>query len=414
MAPSEISDSGHFGYVPGLRFKRFIDIMIRYAALALLLSTVPASAGFQECLGELRARAASAGISARTIDSATRDLTFIPDLLAFETAQPEFKTPIWDYLAGLVDDERVNDGRAQMHQWAHALSVAESRYGVDAHTITAVWGVESNFGQNFGKWPIIQSLATLSCEGRRQAYFRGELISALKILDAGDVDPAKFMGSWAGAFGHTQFMPSTFLRIAVDLDGDGHRDLIGSVPDALGSTANYLRKGGWVTGMPWGYEVRLPEHYSGPSGRTHKEPMSAWAARGITRIDGSRLGEGTAGLLLPAGPDGPAFLVTRNFDAIYSYNAAESYALAISLLSDRLKGLPGVRTPWPTNDPGLSRAQRRELQALLIKRGYDLDGKMDGVIGTKTRAAIIDFQTKAGLTPHGRASASVLAALQGR
>jgi lytic murein transglycosylase len=390
------------------------EIMIRFAALALLLSTVPAAAGFQECLGELRAKAASAGVSARTIESATRDLTFDPDLLAFETAQPEFQTKIWDYLAGLVDDERVNDGRAQMHQWAHALSVASSRYGVDPAVITAVWGVESNFGQNFGKRPIIQSLATLSCEGRRQSYFRGEFISALKIIDAGDVDPSKFMGSWAGAFGHTQFMPSTFLRIAVDLDGDGRRDLIGSVPDALGSTANYLHKAGWVAGLPWGYEVRLPDHYAGPSGFKHKEPMSAWAARGITRIDGSPLGEGSAGLLLPAGPEGPAFLVTRNFNAIFAYNASESYVLAVSLLSDRLKGLPGVRAPWPTNDPGLSRAQRRELQALLIKRGYDLDGKMDGVIGTKTRAAIIDFQTRAGLPAHGRASASVLAALQGR
>jgi lytic murein transglycosylase len=388
--------------------------MIRICtALTLLILATPASAGFQECLGELRAKAASSGISARTIESAMRDLTFDPDLLGFETAQPEFQTKIWDYLAGLVDEERVNDGRAMMHQWAHALSVAESRYGVDAAVITAIWGVESNFGQNFGKRPIIQSLATLSCEGRRQAYFRGELISALKILDAGDVDPNKFMGSWAGAFGHTQFMPSTFLRIAVDLDGDGRRDLIGSVPDALGSTGNYLHKAGWVTGLPWGYEVRLPDHYAGPSGHAHKEPMAVWAARGITRIDGSPLGAGSAGLLLLAGPDGPAFLVTRNFDAIFAYNASESYALAVSLLSDRLKGLPGVRAAWPTNDPGLSRVQRRELQSLLIKRGYDLDGKMDGVIGAKTRAAIIDFQTKAGLTPHGRASASVLAALQG-
>ncbi len=147
--------------------------------------------------------------------------------------------------------------------------------------------------------------------------------------------------------------------------------------------------------------MRLPAHYAGPSGRGRKESMAAWAARGITRIDGAHLGEGTAALLLPAGADGPAFLVTRNFDAIYSYNAAESYALAISLLADRLKGLPVLRTAWPTNDPGLSRAQRREVQALLIRRGYDLDGKMDGVIGTKTRAAIIDFQTKAGLSPHG-------------
>jgi lytic murein transglycosylase len=389
--------------------------MIRFASLlALLLSTAPALADFQDCVQGLRDTARGAGVSAATVSAATSELKYDPDLVGFEDAQPEFKTKIWDYLAGLVDDERVSDGRKNMHQWAHAFSLAESRFGVDAATIAAVWGVESNFGQNFGTRPVVQSLATLSCAGRRQAYFRSEFVSALKILDAGDIDPKQFVGSWAGAFGHTQFMPSTFLRIAVDLDGDGRRDLIGSVPDAVGSTANFLKKSGWVTGLPWGYEVKLPEGYSGPSGRTNRQSMAAWAARGITRIDGSHLGSGTAALLLPAGANGPAFLVTRNFDAIYSYNAAESYALAISLLSDRLKGLPGLQTPWPTDDPGLSRAQRRELQALLIRRGYDLDGKMDGVIGTKTHAAIVDFQSKAGLPVHGRASASVLAALQGR
>jgi len=391
--------------------------MIRFlAATSLLcfLSATPAFADFQSCLQGLRAKAAAAGVSQQTINAATRDLTFDPDVIALEDAQPEFKTAIWDYLAGLVDDERVQDGRANMHKWGQALQTASSRYGVDGPTIVAVWGVESNFGQNFGKRPIVASLATVSCGGRRQAYFSGEFVAALKILDAGDVDPKQFTGSWAGAFGHTQFMPSTFLRIAVDLDGDGRRDLIGSVPDALGSTANYLHKSGWVPGMPWGFEVRLPDGYHGPSGRTHREAMGTWASRGITRIDGSALGGGTAALLLPAGENGPAFLVTKNFDAIFSYNAAESYALAIALLSDRLRGLGGVRTPWPTNDPGLSRAQRRELQALLIRRGYDLDGKADGVIGAKTHSAIIDFQRSAGLAPSGRASASVLGALQGR
>ena len=194
--------------------------------------------------------------------------------------QPEFKTPIWDYLAGLVDEERVNDGRAMMARWGQALALAQSRFGVDPATVTAVWGVESDYGRSFGTRPVVQSLATLACGGRRAGYFRSELFAALKIIQHGDIDPAQFNGSWAGAFGHTQFMPSTFLRVAVDLDGDGRKDLINSVPDALGSTANYLRKGGWVPGGEWGFEVRLPEHYAGPSGRTRKQPMAAWAARG--------------------------------------------------------------------------------------------------------------------------------------
>ncbi|MGH6841652.1 MAG: lytic murein transglycosylase, partial [Methylocella sp.] len=339
-----------------------------------------------------------------------------PDVIALAEVQPEFKTPIWDYLASLVDDERVNDGRAMMGRWGTALALAQSRFGVDEATITAVWGVESDYGRSFGTRNVVQSLATLTCGGSRRAgYFRQEFFAALKIIQHGDIDPAQFNGSWAGAFGHTQFMPSTFLRIAVDLDGDGRKDLINSVPDAIGSTAAYLRKSGWASGGVWGFEVRLPEHYAGPSGRARKEPMAAWAARGVTRIDGQQLpGGGSAGLLLPAGAAGPAFLVTRNFDAIYSYNAAESYALAIALLSDRLRGRHGLVAVWPTNDPGLSRADRREMQTLLMQRGYDLDGKADGVVGAKTKQAIVDFQSRSGLSPNGRASASVLAALRGK
>jgi lytic murein transglycosylase len=390
--------------------RRFLTILPWLAMLA-----GPAAAtSFESCLAGLRADSLAAGIRAATFDSATRGLTYSPEIIELSQVQPEFKTPIWDYLAGLVDEERVNDGRAMMARYSQALATAEQRFGVDKATIAAVWGVESDFGRSYGTKPVLQSLATLSCEGRRQAYFRSEFIAALKIVDRGDIDPG-FTGSWAGAFGHTQFMPSTYLRIAVDLDGDGRRDLVNSVPDAVGSTAAYLHKSGWVSGGEWGFEVRLPASFTGPSGRTKKDPMAAWTARGITRIDGSALGAGpAAGLLLPAGPQGPAFLVTKNFDAIYSYNAAESYALAIAILSDRLRGRRGIVAAWPTDDAGLSRAERREVQMLLMRRGYDLDGKADGVIGAKSRAAISDFQAKAGLTPNGRASASVLAALRGR
>ncbi|WOJ88253.1 lytic murein transglycosylase [Methylocapsa polymorpha] len=395
---------------------RVLRMRAAFSALCLFALPVAAAAeSFSDCLSGLHAAARAGGVDDATFDKVTRGLEPNPEVLVFAQAQPEFKTPIWDYLAGLVDEERVNDGRAMMQRWAQALATAQGRFGVDQATITAVWGVESDYGRSFGTRPVAQSLATLSCGGTRQGYFRSEFIAALKIIQHGDIDPAQFNGSWAGAFGHTQFMPSTFLRIAVDLDGDGRKDLINSVPDALGSTAAYLRKGGWTPGVGWGFEVKLPDHYSGPSGRTRKEPMAAWAARGLARIDGTALGSGpNAGLLIPAGVNGPAFLVTHNFDAIYSYNAAESYALAIALLSDRLRGWPGLIAAWPTNDPGLSRAERREMQTLLMRRGYDLDGKADGVIGTKTKQAISDFQTKSGLSPNGRASASVLAALRGR
>ncbi|MGB7698866.1 MAG: lytic murein transglycosylase [Methylovirgula sp.] len=383
--------------------------------LVWLFAMHPAYADFQSCLGTLKAQSEARGVPAATVESATRNLTFNPDVLESENEQPEFVTPIWDYIAGLVDDERIADGRAAMRHWEKWLDVAERRYGVPASVIAAVWGIESNFGKNFGKRPVLQSLASLACSpSQRPAYYRREFLAAMQIISEGDADPANFVGSWAGAFGHTQFMPSTFLRLAVDLDGDGRRDVINSVPDALGSTANYLHHSGWVASLPWGFEVKIPAHYAGPSGRRDKQPMAAWAARGVTHIDGAPLsGRIEVGLFLPAGPRGPAFLVTRNFDAIYSYNAAESYALAIGLLSDRLRGGAPIVTAWPTNDPGLSRAGRREVQTLLIRRGYDLDGKIDGVLGPKTQAAIADFQARAGLKPDGRASQSVLAALRG-
>jgi lytic murein transglycosylase len=386
-----------------------------YLAVLLMLGLAApgtAHADFDSCLAGLRAAAAAKGVSAETFDRLTQGLAPNPDVLKAEGYQPEFKTAIWDYLAGLVDEERVADGTAAMQENARALASAQHRFGVPANVVAAVWGVESNYGRNFGTKPVIQSLATLACGSRRVAYYRGELFAAMKIVQSGDIDPRDFTGSWAGAFGHTQFMPSTFLATAVDGDGDGRRDLVHDAADALASTANFLRKSGWQPGQTWGFEVRLPAGYHGPSGRTHKLPMSFWAAHGVTRVDHRGLGEGKAGLLLPAGANGPAFLVTRNFDAIYGYNAAESYALAIALLSDRLAGRPGLQTPWPTDDPGLSRVDRRELQQRLVQRGYDLQGKIDGVIGDKTREAIVDFQQRNGLRPDGRASVSVLTALR--
>jgi lytic murein transglycosylase len=389
-------------------------MICRLIALALLLAApAPARADWASCLAGLQKAAAAAGVDQATIQSATGNLE-PNDAASFIGQQPEFTTPIWDYMAALVDEERVAEGREMLRKYAQPLAVAQERFAVDPATLVSIWGVESDYGKGFGWRPVVQSLATLSCTAnRRQDAFRGEFIAAMKILGNGDVRPEEFKGSWAGAFGHTQFMPTTFLRMRVDLDGDGHSDIVGSVPDALGTTANFLRKSGWDQSQPWGFEVKLPQDYSGPSGRTTRQQMSAWATRGITRIDGAPLGSGNAALIIPAGNDGPAFLVTRNFDALYTYNNAISYALAIAVLSDRLRGRQGIVTQWPTDDPGLSRVERKELQSLLQQRGYQI-GNIDGVLGTKTREAIADFQERAGMKRDGRAGQKVLQALRGR
>lgn len=385
--------------------------------LLLLAAALPAIAdpALTACLDRLRPEAASSGIRTETFDRHTSGLVSDPSVLESLDFQPEFRTPIWDYLAGLVDEERVDDGRVMLSEHAELLERVRARYGVDPQTVVAVWGVESNYGRTFGKKPLLVSLATLSCAGRRQAFFRSELFATLRLIQTGDLVPEGLVGSWAGAFGHTQFMPSTYSRIAVDFDGDGRRDLVGSIPDALASTANYLKRSGWRTGQPWGREVTLPEGFdSAVNGRQVRRPLSAWLARGVQSAAGSPLvpGDEATALLLPAGKGGPAFLVHKNFDAIYSYNAAESYALAIAHLSDRLRGGGPLVTDWPTDDPGLSRKERRELQALLVARGHDI-GEVDGMVGSRSREALKIEQSRLGQPADGRAGQRILNTLRG-
>jgi lytic murein transglycosylase len=387
-----------------------------FGAFALSLALPPAAQAddFQTCLAALRVEAPAQGVSTAAFDRFTAGVAPDPSVLESLDYQPEFVTPIWDYLAALVDQERIDDGKAMLVQWKDVLDRVEADYGVDRYTVVAVWGVESNFGRNFGSRPLVTSLATLSCEGRRQSYFRGEFFTTLKILEEGHVAPERLTGSWAGAFGHTQFMPSTFMRTAVDFDGDGRRDLIDSVPDALASTANYLKQAGWRSGQGWGYEIRLPAGFdAGIAGRKARRPVSEWTAMGVRRIDGGALEaiDDSAAVLLPAGAAGPAFLVFRNFNAIYSYNAAESYALAIAHLSDRLRGGGPFVTPWPTDDPGIARVERRELQQLLLDRGHDI-GEVDGLIGSRTKAAIALEQERLGFEVNGRAGMKILQALR--
>ncbi|MGY0798699.1 lytic murein transglycosylase [Lysobacter sp. A286] len=383
--------------------------------------TVPADASpaydvaaFDRCLDRLQQQFASKGVENAVFDRNVRAIVPDTSVLKQLDNQPEFKTPVWDYLAGLVDAERVTDGQAMLRQHAATLAKVEAQYGVDPATVVAIWGVESDFGKTSGSRPLLNSLTTLSCMGRRQEFFRGELAATLQIIQSGDIAADALVGSWAGAFGQTQFMPSTYQRIAVDFDGDGRRDLVGTIPDALASTANYLERSHWRTGQPWGYEVKLPGGFdTAISGRTTRRPLSYWTGRGISRVDGGAIApsDTATALLLPAGKAGPAFLVFKNFDAIYSYNASESYSLAIALLSDRLRGQGGLVASWPTADPGLSRRQRRELQQLLLQRGHDI-GEVDGLIGSATRSAIKIEQQGLGVVTDGRASQSLLQALQ--
>jgi lytic murein transglycosylase len=378
-----------------------------FLALAAAASAEPPTA-FAGCIAELRAEAAAKGVSAKTFDAALAGVEPDQTVIDAMETQPEFETPIWEYLATLVNDKRIAEGQVRLATWSETLARAEKQYGVDRYTIVAVWGVESDYGRIMGRRPLVRSLATISCAGTRQRYFRSELFAVLQILQNGDMKPDALRGSWAGAFGHTQFMPSTYQRSAVDFDGDGRRDLVDSVPDALGSVANYLKRAGWITGQAWGYEVRLPREYHGPTGRHSRQSIDEWTRLGVTRVDGAALsGEGPAALLLPTGTRGPAFIVFRNFDAVHSYNASESYALAIVHLADRLRGGGPFVQAWPRDERALSMAERFEMQQLLAQRGFDI-GEPDGLLGPRTRIAIRNFQSATGQVPDGFASSLVL------
>ena len=394
---------------------RHILVPALAAAFALTVPAPGHAAGFPECVDGLKRAAGKAGIRQSVVRQALDIAEPDARVLRLSRVQPESRIPIWDYLAFVVDGQRVRDGRAAMRRHNAALRRAGKRYGVSRHVIAAIWGVETDYGKTAGRNFLPHALATLTCRGgRRAAFWRRELLAALRIVNAGDLPLAKLYGSWAGAFGQTQFMPSTYRRLAVDFDGDGRKDLVSSVPDALGSAANYLRRAGWRTGKPRIIEVRVPGGYRGPEGRKRKATLDRWAARGLRRMDGRRL-KGTlrAGLLRPAGPDGPAFLTFRNFDALYAYNHAEAYALAVAHLADRLAGRGPFRAAWPTDDPGLSRLERKWLQELLIVEGYE-PGEPDGKIGPKSRAAIREAERNLGLPVTGRAARRIYRALGGK
>ncbi len=369
-----------------------------------------AAADFGNCIAGLWPDAARRGISRASFDRFTAGLT--PDLSIMDKldAQPEFTKAPWDYLDLLVSDDRIARGRQFLAQYAPTFAAVERSYGVDRTIVAAIWGVESNYGTLGGDRPVIRSTATLACVGRRRDYFREEFLSTLEILQRGDVPADHLIGSWAGAFGPTQFMPTSFKRYAVDFDGDGKRDVVDSIPDVIASTANNLKMDGWISGQAWGYEVALPQNFDYLlADRSRQMTVRQWEGLGVRRAGGGaypRLDD-RAYLLVPAGARGPAFLMLQNFRVIMKYNPAEAYALAIGHLADRMRGgVPFVQA-WPRDERVLTLDERYEMQQLLARRGFDV-GEPDGLLGPRTRLAIRNFQVSIGQVPDGFASNGVL------
>ncbi len=371
------------------------------------------NAGFDAWVAAFRPRAEAQGISPATFDAAFRNAGFVPGVVERDRNQTEFTRTLEDYLAIAASDERVGNGQAALRQYGPTLAQIEARYGVELQVVVAVWGLESSYGTRRGDVPVISALATLAYEGRRGAFFEQQLVAALRILQNGDTSPQGMTGSWAGAMGHTQFIPTSYLAYAVDFTGDGRRDIWSDDPtDSLASTAAYLDRSGWRQGQPWGVEVRLPPGFSGPVGRGTTRSASAWAAQGVRDMDGRPVPDhGPASILAPMGAGGPAFMIFPNFAVILRYNNSESYAIGIGHLSDRLVGGSPIRGAFPPDAQGMTIADRQELQRRLTAAGFDTEGS-DGVIGPRTRAAISGYQAQAGLPVTGEPSLELLAQLR--
>ena len=372
--------------------------------------TTATQSGLDAWIAAFRPSAFAAGITEQTFVSAFASVTLDPGVIEKDRNQGEFTRTIWDYLDRAVSDLRIANGRDMLTRHADLLDRIEATYRVDREVVLAVWGLESSYGAFMGDTSLIASLATLAYDGRRAAFFEAELIAALRIIQDGNVTADRMTGSWAGAMGHTQFMPTSYLRTAVDFTGDGKRDIWGDDPtDALASTAAYLQAAGWVFDAPWGMEVTLPTGYDyDQSSEAVIKPVADWAALGITLPGGGALPDhGPARLILPAGHRGAAFLTFANFQAIEAYNPADAYVIGIGHLADRLKGGPAIQHPWPRDDRALQLAERIELQQLLTDHGFDAGGA-DGKVGPKTIAAVKAFQRARSLVPDGYANPDLL------
>jgi membrane-bound lytic murein transglycosylase B len=359
--------------------------------------------------------AARRGITRENFERFTNGLT--PDLRLMDLmdSQPEFTKSVWDYLDLLVNDARIARGREILAAYKPIFDAVEKSSGVDRYVITAIWGVESNYSTQIGDRNVVRSTATLACVGRRQPYFKEEFLTALEILNHGDLRPDEMVGSWAGAFGPTQFMPTAFKRYAVDGDGDGRRDVVSDIPDLIASTANNLKKDGWQAGQTWGYEVVVPQGFDYMNAdRSRNLTIAQWEELGLRRADGKTFPRASdrAFLLVPGGAAGPGFLMLQNFRTILRYNPADAYALAIGHLADRMRGGAPFIQPWPRDERMLSLNEKMELQQLLANRGF-YQGDPDGQLGGQTRDALRKFQVSAGLPADGFASSGMLDRLRG-
>ena len=343
-------------------------------------------------------------------DAALEGVTVTPRVFELNDNQPEFSRTVWDYIEGAVSAARVEKGQTRLAQNRSRLARIEDKYGVKAETIVAIWGLESSYGDIMGNYDAVAALATLAWTGRRTDYARPQLIGALKIIQNGHATREQLKSSWAGAMGHTQFIPTTYLVHAVDEDGDGRRDIWSNLDDVFGSTANYLARSGYEVTGGWGAEIILPAdfNYDLAAPDTFK-PLAEWAAMDIGAELIGRFDPNSRGrIILPAGARGPAFMVFRNFEAILKYNRSTSYALAVGMLSDRVAGRDSaLKRDWPRDDRALSLSERKALQEALVAQGFD-PGPIDGVIGAGTRRALKDWQRARGLPADGYASADTL------
>lgn len=384
------------------------------ALAGLVVSPARSDDAFQAWLAGLRAEAIAQGISVETLDRALTGVEPIPRIIELDRRQPEFTETFWRYLDQRVTEQRIERGRALLGEQAALFREIERRYRVQPRFLAAFWGLESNYGSATGEYPVVDALVTLAYDARRGDFFRAQLFDALKILDRGDVAYDRMTGSWAGAMGHVQFIPSTFEHYAVDQDGDGRRDIWDSLPDALASAANFLSKIGWDHNSTWGREVRLPAGFSWElAGLDQRKSLAEWQALGIRRTDGRDLPASAkmASLVAPGGHTGPAFLVYQNFRVILNWNRSITYAVAVGHLADRLAGQGPLTTERPDAERPLSRREVEELQERLLAQGFD-PGPPDGIVGGQTRAALRAYQGHTGLPADGHPSIEILQKLR--
>jgi len=367
-------------------------------------------AAFGDCVQQLQSTAEEQGLTSDKVRESLAGVSFTARVLELDRRQPEFTTPFYDYFNRRVTDQRVREGRRLLEEHGELLRQVEQEYGVPAAYLVSFWGLETNFGSYFGKMRVLDSLATLACDQRRSGYFTRELMAALGIIEEGAIVPERMEGSWAGAMGHVQFMPSVFNRFAVDYDGDGRRDLWNSLPDAMASAANFLKHLGWDSDYRWGREVILPENFPYlEAGMRNRRTLADWQQAGVRLTSGADLpdAELEASLLVPAGHRGPAFLVYDNFRVIMGWNQSEYYAIAVGHLADRIAGAGELHRSPPGDAPRLSRDQVMEMQEILKEAGHDV-GPVDGIWGPATRRGLSQFQDQKGMVPDGFPSKAVL------